>query len=154
MLTEGASFNGVMHSIGLARAPAVNSPFSFWLLYLLITLLDESPMMYSSTDLINWKNLGSQASSISGLWRPKIAKPDGSYWVFLLSGCYKGLETNKFIFRFMVNKTDTFCLSSLRNLWEGTRRQTRSICPQTTTATLTLACSMTKIPVRLPHLLD
>lgn len=37
--------------------------------------------MYSSTDLVNWKNLGQQASSVSGMWRPKIAKPNGSYWV-------------------------------------------------------------------------
>ncbi len=38
-------------------------------------------MMYSSTDLINWKNLGQQASSVTGMWRPKIAKPNGSFWV-------------------------------------------------------------------------
>lgn len=38
-------------------------------------------MMYSSTDLVNWKNLGQQDSSVSGMWRPKIAKPNGSYWV-------------------------------------------------------------------------
>lgn len=41
----------------------------------------ETPMMYSSTDLLNWKNLGKQASSVTGLWRPKIAKPNGSFWV-------------------------------------------------------------------------
>lgn len=37
--------------------------------------------MYSSTDLVNWKNLGQQDSSVSGMWRPKIAKPNRSYWV-------------------------------------------------------------------------
>jgi hypothetical protein len=44
---------------------------------------DETPMMYSSTDLLNWKNLGRQASSVTGLWRPKLATPagDGSFWV-------------------------------------------------------------------------
>ncbi|KAI2605071.1 carbohydrate-binding module family 35 protein [Hypoxylon fragiforme] len=43
---------------------------------------NQTPMLYSSTDLINWKNLGKQASSITGMWRPKIAKPNGSYWLF------------------------------------------------------------------------
>ncbi|KAJ9160625.1 Arabinanase/levansucrase/invertase [Coniochaeta hoffmannii] len=43
---------------------------------------NESPMMYSSTDLLNWKNLGKQASSVTGLWRPKIAKPNGSFWLY------------------------------------------------------------------------
>lgn len=42
----------------------------------------ETPMMYSSTDLLNWKNLGKQASSVTGLWRPKIAKPNGSFWLY------------------------------------------------------------------------
>jgi len=42
-------------------------------------------MFYSSTDLLNWKNLGSQAPAVTGLWRPKIAAPGGndSYWVKL-----------------------------------------------------------------------
>ncbi|KAI1484468.1 Arabinanase/levansucrase/invertase [Biscogniauxia mediterranea] len=43
---------------------------------------NETPQMYSSTDLINWKNEGQQASSVTGMWRPKIAKPNGSYWLF------------------------------------------------------------------------
>ncbi|XDG07677.1 hypothetical protein ABKA04_007292 [Annulohypoxylon sp. FPYF3050] len=43
---------------------------------------NETPQMYSSTDLINWKNLGKQASSVTGMWRPKIAKPNGSFWLF------------------------------------------------------------------------
>ncbi|KAI0491033.1 carbohydrate-binding module family 35 protein [Xylaria cf. heliscus] len=43
---------------------------------------NQTPMMYSSTDLINWKNLGQQASSVTGMWRPKIAKPNGSFWLF------------------------------------------------------------------------
>ncbi|OTA54688.1 carbohydrate-binding module family 35 protein [Hypoxylon sp. EC38] len=37
---------------------------------------NQTPMLYSSTDLINWKNLGKQASSVTGMWRPKIAKPN------------------------------------------------------------------------------
>ncbi|KUJ11611.1 uncharacterized protein LY89DRAFT_739038 [Mollisia scopiformis] len=44
-----------------------------------------SPYLYSSTDLLNWKNLGKQ-SSIQSLWRPKIAKPDGSFWVSISGG--------------------------------------------------------------------
>ncbi|KAI8951468.1 carbohydrate-binding module family 35 protein [Xylaria longipes] len=43
---------------------------------------NQTPMMYSSTDLLNWKNLGKQASSVSGMWRPKIAKPNGSFYLF------------------------------------------------------------------------
>ncbi|KAI1379705.1 carbohydrate-binding module family 35 protein [Hypoxylon crocopeplum] len=43
---------------------------------------NQTPMLYSSTDLINWQNLGQQASSVSGMWRPKIAKPNGSFWLF------------------------------------------------------------------------
>lgn len=44
--------------------------------------LDQTPMMYSSTDLLSWKNLGAQASSVTGLWRPKLATPSGagSFW--------------------------------------------------------------------------
>ncbi|KAL9077850.1 MAG: hypothetical protein Q9157_003227 [Trypethelium eluteriae] len=42
---------------------------------------DIAPQMYSSTDLLNWENLGVQAS-ITQLWRPKYAKPNGEYWIF------------------------------------------------------------------------
>ncbi|KAL1872354.1 hypothetical protein Daus18300_004324 [Diaporthe australafricana] len=42
----------------------------------------ETPLMYSSKDLLNWDNLGAQASSITGMWRPKIAKPNGSFWLY------------------------------------------------------------------------
>ncbi|KAI1283306.1 glycosyl hydrolase [Xylaria sp. FL0933] len=42
---------------------------------------NETPMMYSSTDLLNWKNLGAQ-SSVTAMWRPKFAKPNGSFWLF------------------------------------------------------------------------
>lgn len=38
-------------------------------------------MMYSSTDLLNWENLGAQDSSVTGMWRPKFAKPNGEFWV-------------------------------------------------------------------------
>ncbi|KAK2068858.1 hypothetical protein P8C59_003474 [Phyllachora maydis] len=45
---------------------------------------DQTPMMYSSTDLLSWKNLGAQASSVTGLWRPKLATPSGagSFWIY------------------------------------------------------------------------
>ncbi|KAI0838275.1 carbohydrate-binding module family 35 protein [Hypoxylon sp. FL0890] len=43
---------------------------------------NQTPMLYSSTDLVNWKNLGKQASSVTGMWRPKIAKPNGSFWLY------------------------------------------------------------------------
>ncbi|KAK0629431.1 glycosyl hydrolase [Bombardia bombarda] len=42
----------------------------------------QTPMMYSSTDLLNWKNLGAQAPGVTGYWRPKIAKPNGEFWLF------------------------------------------------------------------------
>lgn len=42
----------------------------------------ETPLLYSSKDLLNWDNLGKQASSITGMWRPKIAKPNGSFWLY------------------------------------------------------------------------
>ncbi|KAH8679683.1 Arabinanase/levansucrase/invertase [Tricladium varicosporioides] len=42
---------------------------------------NEIPLMYSSTDLLNWKNLGAQ-NSLQYLWRPKIAKPNGSFWIY------------------------------------------------------------------------
>ncbi|XXH05913.1 hypothetical protein Hte_012355 [Hypoxylon texense] len=43
---------------------------------------NQTPMLYSSTDLINWTPQGQQASSVTGMWRPKIAKPNGSFWLF------------------------------------------------------------------------
>ncbi|KAJ4414595.1 hypothetical protein N0V82_007837 [Gnomoniopsis sp. IMI 355080] len=42
----------------------------------------ETPMMYSSTDLLNWDNLGQQAPAVTGMWRPKYAKPNGSFWLY------------------------------------------------------------------------
>ncbi|KAK1759109.1 carbohydrate-binding module family 35 protein [Echria macrotheca] len=42
---------------------------------------NQTPMLYSSADLLNWKNLGPQAA-ITGLWRPKIAKPNDKFWIF------------------------------------------------------------------------
>lgn len=35
---------------------------------------------YSSTDLLNWKNLGF-VSTVTSMWRPKYAKPNNDYWV-------------------------------------------------------------------------
>ncbi|KAI4864827.1 carbohydrate-binding module family 35 protein [Hypoxylon rubiginosum] len=43
---------------------------------------NQTPMLYTSTDLINWAPQGAQASSVTGMWRPKIAKPNGSFWLF------------------------------------------------------------------------
>ncbi|KAF3762846.1 family 43 glycoside hydrolase [Cryphonectria parasitica EP155] len=43
-----------------------------------------TPYMYSSTDLLNWDFVGSVAPSVTGLWRPKFAKPNGEYWGYLL----------------------------------------------------------------------
>lgn len=43
---------------------------------------DETPFMYSSTDLLNWTPLGAQAS-VNQMWRPKYAKPNGQFWVCL-----------------------------------------------------------------------
>ncbi|KAH6717453.1 Arabinanase/levansucrase/invertase [Leptodontidium sp. MPI-SDFR-AT-0119] len=40
-----------------------------------------TPYLYRSTDLLNWTPLGAQAS-IQWLWRPKIAKPNGSFWIY------------------------------------------------------------------------
>lgn len=45
-----------------------------------IMYADETPFMYSSTDLLNWTPLGAQAS-IDQMWRPKYAKPNGEFWV-------------------------------------------------------------------------
>ncbi|KAI0964834.1 glycosyl hydrolase [Xylaria arbuscula] len=42
---------------------------------------NETPMMYSSSDLLNWQNLGAQ-STVSAMWRPKYVKPNGSFWLF------------------------------------------------------------------------
>ncbi|KAI1123616.1 carbohydrate-binding module family 35 protein [Nemania abortiva] len=42
---------------------------------------NQNPMLYTSTDLLNWKNLGAQ-STITGLWRPKIATPNNQFWIF------------------------------------------------------------------------
>ncbi|EPE30279.1 Arabinanase/levansucrase/invertase [Glarea lozoyensis ATCC 20868] len=42
---------------------------------------NEIPLMYSSTDLLNWTPLGAQ-NSLQYLWRPKIAKPNGSFWIY------------------------------------------------------------------------
>uniref|UniRef100_A0A0W0GF65 Galactan-beta-galactosidase n=1 Tax=Moniliophthora roreri TaxID=221103 RepID=A0A0W0GF65_MONRR len=41
-----------------------------------------TPWMYSSTDLLNWQDLGAQAPGYTGTWRPKYAKPNGSFWLY------------------------------------------------------------------------
>ncbi|KAI9048980.1 hypothetical protein LZ554_006829 [Drepanopeziza brunnea f. sp. 'monogermtubi'] len=40
-----------------------------------------TPYLYKSTDLLNWTPLGAQAA-IQWMWRPKIAKPNGSFWIY------------------------------------------------------------------------
>ncbi|CAG8978851.1 hypothetical protein HYALB_00008506 [Hymenoscyphus albidus] len=42
---------------------------------------NEQAFMYSSTDLLNWTPLGKQ-NDVQYLWRPKIAKPNGSFWLY------------------------------------------------------------------------
>ncbi|KAH6676856.1 Arabinanase/levansucrase/invertase [Plectosphaerella plurivora] len=39
-------------------------------------------MVYSSRDLVNWDFVGRPAQATSGLWRPKMAKPNCHYWVY------------------------------------------------------------------------
>ncbi|KAK8107865.1 carbohydrate-binding module family 35 protein [Apiospora kogelbergensis] len=44
---------------------------------------NQTPLMYQSTDLVNWENLGKQAPSVTGMWRPKFASPNGSsFWLY------------------------------------------------------------------------
>ncbi|KAK4109842.1 carbohydrate-binding module family 35 protein [Canariomyces notabilis] len=50
----------------------------YWIGY---AATNQNPMLYTSTDLLNWKNLGAQ-STITGLWRPKIATPNNQFWIF------------------------------------------------------------------------
>jgi hypothetical protein len=74
-------------------------------------MADETPMMYSSTDLLNWKNLGKQASSVTGLWRPKIAKPNGSFWVRRPQSIYcQGLVLTRVIVQ-LYGQQDRYVLS-------------------------------------------
>ncbi|KAK2761271.1 hypothetical protein FQN54_001793 [Arachnomyces sp. PD_36] len=41
-----------------------------------------TPIIYSSTDLVNWQNLGTQAPEVWSIWRPKSAMPDGQFWIY------------------------------------------------------------------------
>jgi len=79
------------HSTGLARATAtVCFPYKLqetngkavktYSFTNRILLQDVTAAMYSSTDLLNWENLGLQ-STVGQMWRPKLAKPNGSFWV-------------------------------------------------------------------------
>ncbi|KAK7980512.1 hypothetical protein PG989_012969 [Apiospora arundinis] len=43
----------------------------------------QTPLMYQSTDLVNWEDLGKQAPGVTGMWRPKFASPNGSsFWLY------------------------------------------------------------------------
>ncbi|KAK8087103.1 galactan 1-3-beta-galactosidase [Apiospora phragmitis] len=62
---------------------------------------NQTPLMYQSTDLINWENLGKQAPSVTGMWRPKFASPNGSsFWdrdiLSLSSSQYSYSDTGMF----------------------------------------------------------
>ncbi|KAI0199327.1 carbohydrate-binding module family 35 protein [Astrocystis sublimbata] len=60
--------------------------------------INQTPLMYSSPDLVNWKNEGKQANAVSGMWRPKIAKPNGSFWLFGQQDRYVlSLKSSQFI---------------------------------------------------------
>jgi hypothetical protein len=70
--------------------------------HILMLLSDEIALMYSSTDLLNWTPLGAQ-NSLQYIWRPKIAKPNGSFWVrsdASVSCCFSRLPA---LDRYMVN---------------------------------------------------
>jgi beta-xylosidase len=38
--------------------------------------------MYTSTDLLNWTPAKNPQNSIQWMWRPKLAKPNGSFWIY------------------------------------------------------------------------
>ncbi|KAH8205160.1 hypothetical protein TruAng_000725 [Truncatella angustata] len=41
-----------------------------------------TPKLYTSNDLLNWKYIGEIASSATSIWRPKLAKPNGNFWIY------------------------------------------------------------------------
>lgn len=43
---------------------------------------NQTPTMYTSTDLLNWDFVGDLAPSVTALWRPKFAKPNGDFWIY------------------------------------------------------------------------
>ncbi|KAF2110719.1 Arabinanase/levansucrase/invertase [Lophiotrema nucula] len=43
---------------------------------------NEQPYMYTSTDLLNWTPAKNPQNAIQYMWRPKFAKPNGSFWIY------------------------------------------------------------------------
>ncbi|KAF2801019.1 carbohydrate-binding module family 35 protein [Melanomma pulvis-pyrius CBS 109.77] len=40
------------------------------------------PYMYTSTNLLDWAPAKNPQNSIQWMWRPKLAKPNGSFWIY------------------------------------------------------------------------
>jgi hypothetical protein len=38
--------------------------------------------MYTSTNLLDWTPTSNPKNSIQSMWRPKVAKPNGSWWIY------------------------------------------------------------------------
>lgn len=40
------------------------------------------PYMYTSTNLLDWTPAKNPQNSVEWMWRPKLAKPNGSFWIY------------------------------------------------------------------------
>lgn len=122
--------------------------------------------MYQSTDLVNWENLGKQAPSVTGMWRPKFASPNGSsFWVSRYS--WHELEYI-YICVYPVNrhsmadcssfwvfipcsstgsKTEMPCHCPPRSSSVVIAKRPRACCHRTSIPTQTPGCFMTRLPV-------
>ena len=84
ILQKDETFYWIGYSIAQSRKNSPNTPDATF--YMpptdISNRVDETPVIYSSNDLLNWKYLGSQAPSVTGMWRPKLAIPNNSsFWV-------------------------------------------------------------------------
>ncbi|KAJ4295600.1 hypothetical protein N0V90_007613 [Kalmusia sp. IMI 367209] len=43
---------------------------------------NEQPYMYTSTNLLDWTPASNPKNSLQYMWRPKLAKPNGSWWIY------------------------------------------------------------------------
>ncbi|KAJ4359812.1 uncharacterized protein N0V89_000368 [Didymosphaeria variabile] len=43
---------------------------------------NEQAYMYTSTNLLDWTPASNPKNSIQYMWRPKVAKPNGSWWIY------------------------------------------------------------------------
>ncbi|KAF9741672.1 hypothetical protein PMIN06_001416 [Paraphaeosphaeria minitans] len=43
---------------------------------------NEQPYMYISTNLLDWTPASNPKNSIQYMWRPKVAKPNGNWWIY------------------------------------------------------------------------